>query len=1039
MKSPRIRAPFAIMGALLLACVSLAIGDVMPGVTGQLSGPIVQNGDAEDELVVLGTTTHPVSVSQHLRVHVEGPAGAPSSMFNGMPDRRLFSRLPVSGAAGLGGVLRDEPFADRTVWLAFTVSNLTDDDFFSLVADGRGFTPSAMVIVAGDGSSSWYSGLRLHKLRYEAEIADATAYRFMLPPDQRCTIYVRLDGPKAFGPGFSVWPSSLLAARINAAGWLLGLILALAAVSCLLVFVLPVRGLDEVHPRSETIENQPGPDGGLLRRAYPIFIFMSVVLGLRGGGISALLAGAGLARYLSALLFGVVALVLDAAASFRAGAGRRRYAALLVRISMGLIAVVGSVTTISPATSFILPAYLFLRVSLLAVLAAVDNARRTGSVSVYAARLREMLHDESEDGRSFVTATATALSGPLYGIMGMLDDMDALLSDIPLASRTALADIGLARAEAARIETIVSNMQSYAGGGIVGHSIEDFDLASIVGAAANLLRMAFAGQVLHIETEVPIIEMKSDVRLVRQLLYNAMHWAARNGGSRFVVKASSTDQWSHILIEDDGLAVPAADAASTAALDMDMAVMTRLAGLLGGGVSFRRDGTRNVQVIDLHRWLQAPVSLPALTMPPLAQAAVPLYAGQRDAAGVPAVAGSILVAGNEPVMLLAVKRRLEASGWAVVATVSARDALARVMGDEAFDLVIVDSVMPEMSGFEFCASIRASRGPESVPVIILVESGRPDEIEQAFKAGANDYIARPASGLELAARVKTHVDLASSIRRELAQAAKMAELDKYRTLAMLSAGVAHEINTPNNAVLRNVPMLKEIWSTLEVVIDRINHEEGGFTVRGFGYEDLKRDIPDMLNDLYMGAQDIRKIVDGLKDYARAPSGAEDLSMVDINEVVQYAMRLLKHSIVVATDQCTLSLHAGLPRIRVDRLKLTQVVVNVLENALQALPDRSCGVSIATLVESADGQGESIVIRIADEGVGMSAETLASVFDPFFTTKRDRGGSGLGMAVVSGIVHDMCGSITLRSELGAGTMVTIRIPVGRTVEGDDHGQ
>jgi signal transduction histidine kinase len=1015
MKLPRAWPPFAVAGALALACASVALGDVIPGVQGLPSGPIVPAADASDELVELSSTIRPVLVSEHLRVHVEGPAGAPSSMFDAVPDRRLFSRLPVSGWAGLGGVLRDEPFADRTVWLAFTVSNLTDDDFFSLVADGSGFAPSAMVIVSGDGSSSWYSGLRLRKLRYESSVADATAYRFMLPPDQRCTVYMRLDGYKAFGPGLSVWPSSLLAARVDAAAWLLGLILGIAAAFCLVLFIEP------------------------LRRAFSISVFLSLALGLRGGGISALLAGDGLPRYLVGVLFGIIAMALDTVVSFRAGGGRSRYAALFARVTTGLIAVIGSFMTTSPATSFILPAYLFLRVSLLAASAAVGFVRRAGSVARNADLLRERLWQESEDGRNFITATATALSGPLYGIVGMLEDIDALLSDIPLVSRNALADIGLARAEAARIDTMVSNMLSYAGGGIAGLSIEDFDLASVAGAAANLLRMAFAGRVLHIDTDVPIIEMRSDVRLVRQLLYNAMHWAARSGSSRVIVKATSTDQWSQILIEDDGLAVPAADAVSIAALDMDTAVMTRLARLLGGGVSFRSDGPRNTRVIDLPRWMEAPVSLPGIAASLIVSTDDRLSAGHPMTAGQPATAGSILVAGNEPVTLLAVKRRLEASGWAVVATVSARDALARVMGDESFDLVIVDSVMPEMSGFEFCASIRASRGLESVPVIILVESGRPDEIEQSFKAGANDYIARPASGLELAARVKTHVDLASSIRRELAQAAKMAELDKYRTLAMLSAGVAHEINTPNNAVLRNVPMLKEIWSTLDVVIDRINREEGGFMVRGFGYDDLKREIPDMLNDLYMGAQDIRRIVEGLKDYARSPSGAEDLGPVDVNEVVQYAMRLLKHSIVVATDQCTLSLQDGLPHIQADRLKLTQVVVNVLENALQALPDRSRGVTITTMVEPAGEQRESIVVRIVDDGVGMSAETLASVFDPFFTTKRDKGGSGLGMAVVSGIVHDVGGSITLSSVLGGGTTVTIRIPVGGKVEGDDHGQ
>ena len=1017
MNRPGALKPLVLAGALLLGCAAGTMADVMPraipgaipGASALPSGPIVPTIDASDELVVIESTTRPVSVSERLRVHVEGPAGAPPSMFELTPNRRLFSRLPVSGAAGLGGILRDEPFAGRAVWLGLMVSNLTDDDTLSLVGDGQGFAPSAMVIVAQDGSTTWYSGARLNALRHVAGVGDATSYRFTLLPGQRCAIYMRLDGRTSLGPGLRIWPSNLLAARERAAVWLAGLLLGIAAAACLVLIVMPDRrpfhGGQRVDP---------------WRRAFALAAFASLALGLQGSGISA-------------VLFGVAALVFDAVASVRAGGGRHHRRAVLYRVVAGLVAVVGSCLSISPAASFILPGYLMVLLCLLAARTIVESIRASGAALSDVALLRERLRQESDEARTFMTATARALSGPLHGIVGMLEDIDALVSELPLVSRNAVADIGLARAEAARIDTIVSNMLSYADGGVAGLSAEDFDLSSIVGAAVNLLRMACAGQVLHIDISVPIIEMKSDVRLVRQLLYNALHWAVRNGSSRVAVKATSTDEWSRIQIEDDGPVLPAGNVDAAAPLDMDSAVMTRLAGLLGGEVSYHSDGARNVLVVDLPRWIKAPVSLSEPFTSLLADGDHAPPASPHGATG------RILVAGNEPVMLLAVKRRLEASGWAVIATVSAREAIARVMGQESFDLVIVDSVMPEMSGFEFCASIRASRGPESVPVIILVESGRPDEIERSFKAGANDYIARPASGLELAARVKTHVDLASSIRRELAQAARMAELDKYRTLAMLSAGVAHEINTPNNAVLRTVPMLKEIWSVLDVVIDRINREEGGFTVRGFGYDDLKRDVPDMLNDLYMGAQDIRRIVEGLKDYARSPSEAEELSPVDVNEVVQYAMRLLKHSIVVATDSCSLSLQDGLPRIQADRLKLTQVVVNVLENALQALPDRSRGVTIATLAESVYGQGESIVVRIVDDGIGMSAETLASVFDPFFTTKRDKGGSGLGMAVVSGIVHDMGGSIALRSEPGAGTTVTIRIPVRPNAEGDANGE
>jgi polar amino acid transport system substrate-binding protein len=232
-------------------------------------------------------------------------------------------------------------------------------------------------------------------------------------------------------------------------------------------------------------------------------------------------------------------------------------------------------------------------------------------------------------------------------------------------------------------------------------------------------------------------------------------------------------------------------------------------------------------------------------------------------------------------------------------------------------------------------------------------------------------------------------------------------------------------------------MLKEIWSTLEAVIDRIHREEGGFSVRGFGYEDLKREIPDMLNDLYMGAQDIKKIVEGLKDYARAASAPVIPSLVDANECLRYAARLLKHSIAVATDHFEVVLAEKLPHVHADRLKLTQVVVNVLENAIQALPDRHHGVRMSTSIDvDADGR-EVVVIRVADDGIGMSPETLSLVFEPFFTTKRDRGGSGLGLAVASGIVRDLGGTIQLRSSLGEGTLAMIQIPAaGRSEESDD---
>jgi signal transduction histidine kinase len=404
--------------------------------------------------------------------------------------------------------------------------------------------------------------------------------------------------------------------------------------------------------------------------------------------------------------------------------------------------------------------------------------------------------------------------------------------------------------------------------------------------------------------------------------------------------------------------------------------------------------------------------------------------------------GRVLLIDDEQVSLSALERRMKHAGWQVHALVSAAEALALVEAGDAYTVIIVDSRMPEMSGFEFCARVRRKYGKEVLPILLTLDSGHSSAIDQAFSSGANDYLVRPVGGIELEARIKTHIDLAASLRRELEHQSRMAEADKYRTLAMLTAGVAHEINTPNNAALRNVPILREIWLELGEALGRLYEAEGGFNVRGYDYKDLRRELPAMLDDIYMGAQHIRKIVTDLKDYARGPAQLEGLaSLVDVNLSISYAIRLLKHSLALGTNHFSQELDPSLPHIRADRLKLTQVVVNILENAIQSLPDRNAGVHIRSYVETAEQNGKAapwVCIMVSDEGSGMDSRTLASVFDPFFTTKRERGGTGLGLPVALGIVRELGGTIEVQSSPGSGTTVLIRMPAGVNPAGGEYG-
>ena len=1049
--------PAALAAIFLLAlgpCVgrpaALGAADVDDAAVPTAPPPRVAGSEADYTLVLAGDEA---SLSDRLLVHVEGPKGLPLTAFGAEPDRTLFSRLPESGRRGVGSALSEDPLASSTLWLCFRLDNRSRGAALTIVVDGAGFRPLSMVIVDGDGRIQHYGGEALDSMRIESSLADLSAYALSVPPESERTVYLRLPAGSRFGPGVGVWSHGAFMERSEARLALMNGIAGFAAAVCAIYLLLSSR-------------HWPSAYTGLSRRAdralsyaMPILACASVLLG-RTGGVTTLASIGGGARYALALALGAAAAATECVLAARrtsasrsdGGLDSRRVAAVMATRAAAALAF-ASAAAFGPLSvaSLALPAWLTLTVSLAAGSRLSSIAGSSRASHVESKRLLARLESETRGGIDFMTATAAALRGPLHGMIGMLEDLDALVQDAPRSAR-ASSDLAFARAEAARLDILVSNILSYSGMGPSRLAAENVDLASVARSAASLLRVSIAGKGVRVAVDAPVVEIRGDIGVSHRLLYTAMSHASRVAGASTVrVTASSDESRVRVLVQDDGaaLASPSGAVVDKGAfsqerleLDIDSIVLGRLAGLLGGSYRIERRAGMNVRVFDLPR--QAPFG-ESVTGPRALSEFPSAAEADCDGHGEPArPAGRVLVAGNEPVALLSIKRRLESSGWSVRATVSSADALEMALGKPApsaqasdgqpYDIVIIDSSMSGMSGFEFCESVRRGKSPEALPIILLLEPGRVDEVERAFRAGANDYIVRPASGIELAARVKTLVDLSSSVRRELRHATRLAEFDKYRTLAMLSAGVAHEINTPNNAVLRTVPMLKEIWNGIEPVVERLSREEDGFSLGGFGYDDLRRDVPDMLNDLYMGAQDIKKIVEGLKDYARSPSESASLAIVDANEAILYAARLLKHTIAVSTDRFSMTLADSLPKVKADRLKLTQVIVNALENALQAISGRSDGVSVSS--ESVDDPelGRSVAIRIADEGVGMEPEVLASVFSPFFTTKRDRGGSGLGMPVALGLVQDMRGTIDIQSERGAGTTVTIRIPVWQGAEG-----
>ena len=257
---------------------------------------------------------------------------------------------------------------------------------------------------------------------------------------------------------------------------------------------------------------------------------------------------------------------------------------------------------------------------------------------------------------------------------------------------------------------------------------------------------------------------------------------------------------------------------------------------------------------------------------------------------------------------------------------------------------------------------------------------------------------------------------------------QLVQADKMAALGVLVSGVAHEINNPNGFLLLNLPTLKGIYLDALDILDEHRRSAGEFSLGGIDYATLREELPRMLDEMQGGARRIKRIVEDLKDFARRED-APQFQDVDLNTVVQAAVRLVEPSIRKATRRFQATYAPDLPAVRGNAQRIEQVVVNLVMNACEALGDPERAVSVAT---GADRGREKVWLRVTDEGEGIAPEHLNRLTDPFFTTKRASGGTGLGLSVSAGIVKEHGGTLDFSSRPGSGTTVSMVLPAaGRT--------
>ncbi|MFO0626629.1 MAG: hybrid sensor histidine kinase/response regulator [Polyangiales bacterium] len=299
------------------------------------------------------------------------------------------------------------------------------------------------------------------------------------------------------------------------------------------------------------------------------------------------------------------------------------------------------------------------------------------------------------------------------------------------------------------------------------------------------------------------------------------------------------------------------------------------------------------------------------------------------------------------------------------------------------------------------ADLRDPRLAEIMHVIIGVAT---HEFSRRATVGDGDSaLDAIAAGVNmLAEEVERRVD------RERAYQTRAAEVERLAAVGQLAASVAHEVSNPASFALANLTALEERLASLRTAPPE--------TLRAC-LDDAEASVRESLD----GVRRVLTIVGDLRGFARTDEAR--FVPVSLAEVVDDACKLTFHQVTYRAR--LIKRLDGDAWVRGDATRLTQLVINLLLNASQAIAG---GASQDDVVEvSAARSGGQAVLRVRDTGAGMSDEVRARIFEPFFTPRARDHGTGLGLAVCADIARLHGGEITVRSDAGSGSVFEVRLP------------
>jgi DNA-binding response OmpR family regulator/anti-sigma regulatory factor (Ser/Thr protein kinase) len=400
----------------------------------------------------------------------------------------------------------------------------------------------------------------------------------------------------------------------------------------------------------------------------------------------------------------------------------------------------------------------------------------------------------------------------------------------------------------------------------------------------------------------------------------------------------------------------------------------------------------------------------------------------------------LLAIDDSPTYLEHLADMLNGEGYEAVRAKGGEEALERIMR-EPFDCILVDLVMPKMDGIEVCRRItelnqgHIERQPAAV--IMLTSSESEGDMTRGLEAGADDFAVLKARIRALLRRkffqeenhrivadlknkeieaVRSRAESEAELHRALKQAYDdlrqtqdaVMQQERLRALGQMASGIAHDIN---NAI-----------SPVALYVDILLEKEPNLSPRTRQYLEITQRAID----------DVAHTVGRMREFYRQREPELVLAPVDLNQLIQQVVDLTRARWSDMPQQrgavidVRMELAPGLGRIAGIESEIREALTNLVFNAVDAMPDggrltlrtsAGCGAPDTLLAEYVQAE-------VMDNGAGMDEETRRQCLEPFFTTKGERG-TGLGLAMVYGVVRRHNAEIEIESLLGRGTTIRLR--------------